>query len=142
MVGGRHQKFLDVIVLYRLHTLDSFAAAVLAAEIVHAHTLDITEFCHCDHGIGHRNQILHGNIIGIKAVNQDSEIMLITTEGIIIRMKVEDISLLGRVTSGVKLINMDDDITVASIAKVREDKSLTTQEETEDTEEAESENEK
>ena len=83
-----------------------------------------------------------GNIIGIKAVNQDSEIMLITTEGIIIRMKVEDISLLGRVTSGVKLINMNDDITVASIAKVREDKSLTTQEETEDTEEAESENEK
>ena len=83
-----------------------------------------------------------GNIIGIKAVNQDSEIMLITTEGILIRMKVEDISLLGRVTSGVKLINMDDDITVASIAKVREDKSLTTQEETEDTEEAESENEK
>ena len=83
-----------------------------------------------------------GNIIGIKAVNQDSEIMLITTEGIIIRMKVEDISLLGRVTSGVKLINMDDDITVASIAKVREDKSLTTQEETEDTEEADSENEK
>ncbi len=83
-----------------------------------------------------------GNIIGIKAVNQDSEIMLITTEGIIIRMKVEDISLLGRVTSGVKLINMDDDITVASIAKVREDKSLTMQEETEDTEEAESENEK
>ena len=83
-----------------------------------------------------------GNIIGIKAVNQDSEIMLITTEGIIIRMKVEDISLLGRVTSGVKLINMDDDITVASIAKVREDKSLTAQEETEDTEEAESENEK
>ena len=83
-----------------------------------------------------------GNIVGIKAVNQDSEIMLITTEGIIIRMKVEDISLLGRVTSGVKLINMDDDITVASIAKVREDKSLTTQEETEDTEEAESENEK
>ena len=83
-----------------------------------------------------------GNIIGIKAVNQDSEIMLITTEGIIIRMKVEDISLLGRVTSGMKLINMDDDITVASIAKVREDKSLTTQEETEDTEEAESENEK
>ena len=80
-----------------------------------------------------------GNIIGIKAVNQDSEIMLITTEGIIIRMKVEDISLLGRVTSGVKLINMDDDITVASIAKVREDKSLTTQEETEDTEESENE---
>ena len=65
-----------------------------------------------------------GNIVGVKAVNQDSEIMLITTEGIIIRMKVTDISLLGRVTSGVKLIDMDEDITVASIAKVREDKSL------------------
>ena len=65
-----------------------------------------------------------GNIIGIKAVNDDHEIMMITTEGIIIRMKVEDISILGRVTSGVKLINMDEDVTVASIAKVREDKSL------------------
>ena len=65
-----------------------------------------------------------GNIIGIKAVNDDHEIMIITTEGIIIRMKVEDISILGRVTSGVKLINMDEDVTVASIAKVREDKSL------------------
>ena len=42
-----------------------------------------------------------GNIIGIKAVNDDHEIMMITTEGIIIRMKVEDISILGRVTSGV-----------------------------------------
>ena len=83
-----------------------------------------------------------GNIVGIKAVNRDSEIMLITTEGIIIRMKVEDISLLGRVTSGVKLINMDNDITVASIAKVREDKSLAAQEETQDTEALESESEK
>lgn len=39
-------------------------------------------------------------------------------------MKVEDISILGRVTSGVKLINMDEDVTIASIAKVREDKNL------------------
>ncbi len=65
-----------------------------------------------------------GNIIGVKAVNHDNEIMMITTEGIIIRMKVEGISILGRVTSGVKLMNLADDITVASIAKVREDKSL------------------
>lgn len=65
-----------------------------------------------------------GSIIGVKAVNQDNEVMLITTEGIIIRMKVSGISYLGRVTSGVKLINMAQDITVASIAKVREDKSL------------------
>ena len=65
-----------------------------------------------------------GSIIGIKAVNQENEIMMITTEGIIIRMKVEGISVLGRVTSGVKLMNLEDDITVASIAKVREDRSL------------------
>ncbi|MCI8326619.1 MAG: DNA gyrase subunit A, partial [Lachnospiraceae bacterium] len=65
-----------------------------------------------------------GNIVGAKAVKSENEVMLITIEGIIIRLKVEDISILGRVTSGVKLINMDDDITVASIAKVREDQSL------------------
>ncbi len=65
-----------------------------------------------------------GNIIGVKAVNMDNEIMMITTEGIIIRMKVDGISVLGRVTSGVKLMNLSDDVTVASIAKVREDKSL------------------
>ena len=67
-----------------------------------------------------------GNVVGAKVVNEDNEIMMITTEGIIIRMKVEGISVLGRITSGVKLINLSDDITVASIAKVREDKSLIT----------------
>ncbi|MCI9532624.1 MAG: DNA gyrase subunit A [Lachnospiraceae bacterium] len=65
-----------------------------------------------------------GNIIGVKAVDQENEIMMITTEGIIIRIKVEGISVLGRVTSGVKLMDLSEDITVASIAKVREDKSL------------------
>ena len=65
-----------------------------------------------------------GNIIGVKAVNQDNELMLITTEGIIIRIKVSDTTILGRITSGVKLINLDENVTVASIAKVREDKSL------------------
>ncbi len=65
-----------------------------------------------------------GNIVGVKAVNIDNEVMLITTEGIIIRIKVEGTALLGRVTSGVKLMNLADDVTIASIAKVREDKSL------------------
>ncbi len=65
-----------------------------------------------------------GNIVGVKAVNQENEILMITTGGIIIRMKVEGISVLGRVTSGVKLMNLEEDITVASIAKVREDRSL------------------
>ena len=50
--------------------------------------------------------------------------MLITTEGIIIRIPVDGTALLGRVTSGVKLINLDEGVTVASIAKVREDKSI------------------
>lgn len=81
-----------------------------------------------------------GNIVGVKAVNDDNEVMIITTEGIIIRMKVSDISVLGRVTSGVKLINLSDQVTVASVTKVREDRDLKNQEngeeelsETEDT---------
>ncbi len=63
-----------------------------------------------------------GNLIGAKLVNDGREIMLITTEGIIIRMSVDDISIIGRNTSGVKLmsIDVDSDIKVASIAKVRE----------------------
>ena len=71
-----------------------------------------------------------GNLVGVKAVGKDDEIMLITTEGIIIRIRVNDTALLGRVTSGVKLINLKDDITVASIARVVEDKSLMPPEET------------
>ena len=65
-----------------------------------------------------------GNIIGAKAVNKDNEVLLITTEGIIIRISVEGTALLGRVTSGVKLMNLDEGVTVASMAKVREDKSI------------------
>ncbi len=72
-----------------------------------------------------------GNIVGVKSVNQDNEVMLITTEGIIIRIPVSGTALLGRVTSGVKLINLDEGVTVASIAKVREDTSIIDAEETE-----------
>ena len=61
-----------------------------------------------------------GNVIGAKAVNEENEIMMITTEGIIIRLQCADISILGRITSGVKLINLSDGVTVASFAKVRE----------------------
>ncbi|MDF2589209.1 MAG: gyrA [Anaerocolumna sp.] len=63
-----------------------------------------------------------GYVVGVKAVSEENEIMIITTEGIIIRLIVNGISKLGRITSGVKLINMDtdNDITVASIAKVRD----------------------
>ena len=84
-----------------------------------------------------------GNIVGVKAVNKDDEMMLITTEGIIIRIRVSDTALLGRITSGVKLMNLKDDVVIASIAKVREDKSLIQSEDHEEnTEESESETEK
>ena len=84
-----------------------------------------------------------GNIVGVKAVNRDDEMMLITTEGIIIRIRVSDTALLGRITSGVKLMNLKDDVVIASIAKVREDKSLIQSEEDneENTGESESETE-
>ena len=61
-----------------------------------------------------------GNVVGIKAVNEENEVMIINTEGIIIRMACEGISVLGRITSGVKLINLKDGDMVASIAKVRD----------------------
>lgn len=70
-----------------------------------------------------------GNLVGVKAVNDDNEIMLITTEGIIIRTMCDQISELGRITSGVKLINIDkdSDVKVASFAKVRENNAATTE---------------
>ena len=60
-----------------------------------------------------------GDVVGMKAVDEDSEIMMINTEGIVIRMKCSDISVYGRITSGVKLINLPENEKVASIAKVR-----------------------
>ena len=69
-----------------------------------------------------------GNVVGVKAVNDSHEIMMITTEGIIIQLRMEDISMIGRNTSGVKMINLDDGVTVARIAKVREKISDGTQE--------------
>ncbi len=77
-----------------------------------------------------------GNVVGIKAVNDDHEIMMITTEGVIIQIPVGEISTYSRNTSGVKLINLDNDnVKVAKIAKVREKLSDGTQE-FEDVEEA------
>ena len=79
-----------------------------------------------------------GNVIGAKAVNEENEIMMITTEGIIIRLQCSDISILGRITSGVKLINLSDGVTVASFAKVREkDEDKAKKESSEDTENTE-----
>ena len=78
-----------------------------------------------------------GNVVGIKAINEDDEIMIINTEGIVIRMFCEGISILGRITSGVKLINLKDGVTVASIAKVRKEEEIEEAEEpTEETEDS------
>ena len=76
-----------------------------------------------------------GNVVGIKAVDEEDEIMIINTEGIVIRMKCSSISILGRITSGVKLINLQENDKVASIAKVRQGD----EEEEETTEEQENE---
>ena len=80
-----------------------------------------------------------GYLIGAKLVSDGREIMLITTEGIVIRMSVDDISVIGRNTSGVKLMNIDQDseIKVASIAKVRESATRDNEAEEENLEEAE-----
>ena len=63
-----------------------------------------------------------GELIGVKAVNDDNEVMLVTNDGIIIQFKVDEVSKIGRDTSGVKLMNTgkDQDVKVAKIAKVRE----------------------
>ena len=61
-----------------------------------------------------------GDVVGVKAVTDENEIMMITTEGIIIQIRMDDISVLGRNTSGVKLINLKEGVKVAQIAKVRE----------------------
>ena len=76
-----------------------------------------------------------GGLIGMKLVDDGRDIMLITNEGIIIRMSVDDISVIGRNTSGVKLMSIDADsnVRVATIAKVRE--SSQGEEEAEESEE-------
>ena len=78
-----------------------------------------------------------GFVVGAKAVNRDNEVMMINTEGIIIQMPCEDISILGRVTSGVKLMNLGQDAEskVASIAKVKSSEAKNENDETNSQEE-------
>ena len=67
-----------------------------------------------------------GNVVGAKIVSDDDEIIIISTNGTVIRLSVNDISKLGRITLGVKLMNIDidSDNRVASVAKVKENKKL------------------
>ena len=60
-----------------------------------------------------------GELVGFKAVNEDNELMMITTEGIIIQIRVNDVNILKRITSGVKLINLDEGVKVAQVALVQ-----------------------
>lgn len=84
-----------------------------------------------------------GNLVGMKLLDDGRDIMLITNEGILIRMGVDDISVIGRNTSGVKLMSIeaDSDVRVASIAKVRESNRQDEEENAEDPENPENEDE-
>ncbi|WP_122641039.1 DNA gyrase subunit A [Romboutsia sp. Marseille-P6047] len=59
-----------------------------------------------------------GKLVGAEMVNEDDEIMIINSDGVLIRLKVSDISIFGRVTSGVKLMKTNDEVNVVSIAKI------------------------
>ena len=76
MMSGCHHQFFNIVIIKSLHALNSLAASVLAAEIIHCHTLDITQFCHSDHSIFPGNHVLHGNIKGIKT-NRGSSVITI-----------------------------------------------------------------
>ena len=62
-----------------------------------------------------------GEIVGATMVNNEDELMLINSDGVLIRLRVDDISVFGRVTSGVKLMKTDDEVNVVSIAKINTD---------------------
>ncbi len=59
-----------------------------------------------------------GEIVGATMVNNEDELMLINSDGVLIRLRVDDISVFGRITSGVKLMKTDDEVNVVSIAKI------------------------
>jgi len=70
-----------------------------------------------------------GQVIGIRVVNDEEEVLLITSEGIIIRLRVKEISIQGRITQGVKLINLEDEVKVVCFAKVVEEEEEEKEEE-------------
>ena len=76
MVGGCHQKFFDIIIVYRFHSFDTLTSTILTVEIINAHSFDISQFCHRYHCIGDRNQVFHGNVIFIKSNRSSSFISI------------------------------------------------------------------
>ena len=78
-----------------------------------------------------------GNIAGIKVVTETDDIMLITSDGTVIRMKTSEVSRIGRLTKGVRLMRLDDDVMVVSMARTEEqeeEEEVTSAEEQETTE--------
>ena len=75
-----HKQFFDIILIDRLHSLDTFTTTILTFEIINSHSLDISKFCHCDHSIFSRDQIFHGNIINIKSNLCSSFIAIFVTD--------------------------------------------------------------
>jgi DNA gyrase subunit A len=73
-----------------------------------------------------------GNVVGVKAVDKDTEVMMISSDGIIIQIPCREVSVLGRVTSGVKVMNLKDGATIASITKVKNSSETKDEEETEE----------
>ena len=115
----------DEVVAMQLNTQGS--AIVFATEFGMGKRTDVNEFS-TQHRGGkgvkcYKITDKTGDIVGAKCLDEDREIMLITNEGVIIRMNISDMRVLGRITSGVKLmdIDKDSDTRIASIAKVRED---------------------
>jgi DNA gyrase subunit A len=60
-----------------------------------------------------------GDIVGAQMVSEDDDMMIINSDGVLIRLRVNEISLFGRVTSGVKLMKTDDEVNIVSIAKIK-----------------------
>ena len=121
-VRGMNLSDHDEVIGMQLHTQGDYL--LIASEKGMGKRTEIGEFtCQNRGGKGvkcYKITEKTGNVIGVKAVNEENEIMIINTEGSVIRMECAGISILGRVASGVKLINLDSDTRVASIAKVRE----------------------
>ena len=132
-VIGMNLSFDDEIIGMQLHTQGKYL--LLVSELGMGKRTSIEEFT-TQHRGGkgvkcYKITEKTGNVVGVKAVNEENEIMMITTEGIIIRIMCNQISEIGRITSGVKLMDLDSekDVKVASIAKVRESNDSTSQEE-------------
>ncbi len=122
-VIGMNMTYDDEVVAMQLNTQGKYL--MLVSEYGMGKCTDIDEFT-AQHRGGkgikcYRVAEKTGNVVAAKIVNPNSEVMIITTEGIIIQIMVDEVSVLGRITSGVKLIDLDPkkEVVVASITKVR-----------------------